>query len=316
MTTDTGDLFSYNNGSERITHLDLFSGIGGFALALDQVVNAEHTFVEYEKHLQTVIKKHWPTSEIHGDIETFTPSFSPFLITGGFPCQDISRANTNSNKKGIYGNRSGLWSEYHRVIKEASPRYCIIENVYDLLGNGLGRILQDLSVIGYDAAWTVIDSQYTGVPQRRRRVYILAVRDGIPRGTDIFKCGIRSSQSAKAAAKSIKESRTGVFESPVGEGQAVAYFTKQRSDEYNECGVGSTITKRDWKSNTDLILQKDGTVRGLTVEERLAMQGIPDTWLDGCDLSQKQRYAANGMTIPAVKWVMQQLFEYHETLDI
>jgi DNA (cytosine-5)-methyltransferase 1 len=223
-------------------HLDLFSGIGGFAMALDKTGSYSHEFVEYEPHLQSVLKKHWPTSVIHGDIRRFRPRLSPFVVTGGFPCQDISRANTSKTKGGINGKRSGLWTEYFRVLRECRPKYCIIENVYDLLGNGLGRILHDLACIGYDSAHTVIDSQYTGVPQRRRRVYILGVRDGITEGADIFQNTGRSGQQTREAAKSVKEERRGVFKEAVGERKAIAYFTKQRTDEFNERGVASTIT--------------------------------------------------------------------------
>jgi DNA-cytosine methyltransferase len=297
-------------------HLDLFSGIGGFALALDQVMEAQHDFVEFEPHLQQVLRKHWSNSKIYPDIRNFNPQYSPDLITGGFPCQDISRANTNKNKGGIHGKRSGLWTEYFRVLGECRSKYCIIENVHDLLGSGLGKILHDLASIGYDSAWTVIDSQYTGVPQRRRRVYVLGVRDGIAKGADIFQCGERRGFKTSEAAQSIAQKRNGIFEKAIGERKAIAYFTKQRSDELNSCGVASTIAKRDWKSNTDLILESDGTIRGLTVAERMKLQGIPHDWLEGCGLTIKQQYAANGMTIPAVKWVIEKMIDYDKTLDI
>lgn len=298
-----------------VSHIDLFSGIGGFALALDQVCAADHTFVEYEPYLQKVIRKHWTNSEIHNNIRDFTPQKNVFLVTGGFPCQDISKANTKKNKGGIDGDRSGLWAEYFRVLSECRPKYCIIENVYDLLSNGLGRIVQNLASIGYDSAWTVIDSQYTGVPQRRRRVYILGIRDGISSDADIFQCGKRSGSKIKRASGGIKKIRTGIFEKAIGEREAIAYFTKQRTDEFNQCGVASTITKRDWKSNTDLILQADGTLCGLSPNERMRLQGIPSDWLDNCGLTKKQKFAANGMTIPAVRWVIERMIDYDKTLD-
>lgn len=302
--------------AKRFHHLDLFSGIGGFSLALDQVCVANHEFVEFDPNLQRVIRKHWPNSKIFGDILEYHSDADPFLVTGGFPCQDISRANTTKNKGGINGPRSGLWTEYFRVLRECRPKYCIIENVFDLLGNGLGRILRDLACIGYDSAWTVLDSQFTGVPQRRRRVYILGVRDGITAGADIFQCAKRSGRRTKESAKGISKKREGIFEKAIGIRKAIAYFTKQRTDEFNSCGVASTIAKRDWKSNTDLILDADGSVRGLTVSERMKMQGIDPNWMDGCGLTAKQKYAANGMTIPAVKWIIERMMDYDKTLDV
>jgi site-specific DNA-cytosine methylase len=301
---------------KAINHIDLFSGIGGFSIALDQVTKMKHEFVEFEEHLQRVIRKHWVDAIIHGDISNYKPPSDVFLVTGGFPCQDISKANTQKDKGGIDGKRSGLWAEYFRVLSECRPKYCIIENVYDLLSNGIGRVVQNLSEIGYDSTYTVIDSQFCGVPQRRRRVYILGVRDGITRGSDIFECARRSGYATKKEAESIKEKRRGIFAEGGGKREKIAYFTKQRTDEFNQCGVASTITKRDWKSNTDLLIDHDGDLRGLTVSERMKMQGIAPDWLDGCGLSVKQQYAANGMTIPAVKWVIERMIKYDKALDV
>jgi DNA-cytosine methyltransferase len=298
------------------THLDLFSGIGGFAIGLAMVGKFEHTFVEYEPHLQRVLKKNFPNSNIHGDITNFTPDFQPWVITGGFPCQDISRANTNKNKGGINGNRSGLWKHYLRVIQECSPKYVIIENVYDLLSNGLGVVVQDLAESGYDSTWTIIDSKFCGVPQRRRRVYILGFRDGITRGADPLNNTKRSSCDLRSKIDAIEKISNWYFEESLGTEHPIAYFTRQRSDEYAECGLSGTIAKRDYKSFTDIVLHGDGKLRRVGVVERLRLQGIPDNWLDDCNLTEVQKYQANGMTIPAVSWVAKQLISYDERLDI
>jgi DNA-cytosine methyltransferase len=294
-------------------HLDLFSGIGCFALALSRTTPCRHTFVEYEPHLKRVLAKNFPNSKIYEDVRNYTPDFSPWIITGGFPCQDISRANPNG--KGINGNRSGLWKQFARVISESRPKYVCIENVFDLLGKGLGILLEDLASIGYDAVWTVIDSKYTGVAQRRRRVYILGVRDGIPRGADIFNCSFRSGVSVSERARVIDEHHARHHETLDKERHRIAFFTRQRSDEFASKGVSSTIAKRDYKSHTDIVLQS-GLVRRVGVIERLRLQGIPENWLDGCGLTKQQMYSANGMTVPAVEWVMQKLINFDNGLDI
>ena len=288
-------------------HLDLFSGIGCFARALDTLLNIEHTFVEYEPHLQRVLRKNYPNSTIHGDITQFTPDFEPWIITGGFPCQDISRANANA--VGIAGARSGLWSHYARVISACNPKYVLIENVYDLLLKGLGVVLQDLASLGYDSAWTVIDSKYTGVPQRRRRVYILGVRDGIPLGTDIFQCNHRSTKRVRSQADLVTQNHARTSQEIDREGNPIAFFTRQSFSEFAACGVASALKKRDSKDVTDIVLQS-GNLRRLSIKERLRLQGIPDHWLDDCGLTQTQQYAANGMTVPAVVWVLKQLIEF------
>ena len=269
--------------------------------------------MEYEPHLQRVLSKNFPNSKIHGDVRTFTPDFSPWIITGGFPCQDISRANPNG--KGITGERSGLWKQFARIISESRPKYVCIENVFDLLGKGLGVLLENLADLGYDAAWTVIDSKYTGVAQRRRRVYILGVRDGIPRGADIFNCSFRSGSTVSERAGAIHEHHARNCETLDRERNQIAFFTRQRSDEFASKGVSSTIAKRDYKSHTDVVLQS-GLVRRVGVTERLKLQGIPEHWLDGCGLTKQQSYSANGMTVPAVEWVMGKLINFDNGLDV
>ncbi len=276
----------------------------------------DHTFVEFEPHLQAVLNKNFPTSKIYGDIKSFKPEFQPWVITGGFPCQDISRANTNKNKLGIHGERSGLWKHYLRVIRESSPKYIIIENVYDLLGSGLGVIMQDLAQSGYDAAWTVIDSKFCGVPQRRRRVYILGFRDGISRGTDPLNNSQRSAFGIRSKAEAVAEKHDWYFAESEGTKRPLAFFTRQRSDEYAACGLSGTIAKRDYKSFTDIIVHGDGTVRRVGIIERLRLQGFPDNWFDGCGLSETQMYQANGMTVNAVKWVAEKLLQYDKGLEL
>lgn len=93
------------------------------------------------------------------------------VISGGFPCQDISCAGKGI---GITGARSGLWAEMHRVICEVRPRFAFMENSPMLVSRGLGRVLGDLAESGYDAAWCVLGAADVGAPHRRDRIWILA----------------------------------------------------------------------------------------------------------------------------------------------
>src|SRR5215469_9902428 len=92
------------------------------------------------------------------------------IITGGFPCQDISNAG---KRAGITGERSGLWSEMYRLICDIRPQYIIVENVSALLGRGLSRVLADLAACGYDAEWQVLSAEAFGAPHLRERVFIV-----------------------------------------------------------------------------------------------------------------------------------------------
>ncbi len=104
---------------------------------------------------------------------------SDWLITGGFPCQDISYAGAGA---GLAGERSGLWYEFHRIIGELRPGYVIVENVSALFARGIDRVLGSLAEIGYDAEWETIRASDVGAPHRRERIWIVAYP----------KCGIDS----------------------------------------------------------------------------------------------------------------------------
>ena len=157
--------------------LDLFSGIGGFSLGLERTGGFETiAFCEIDKFCQKVLKKHWPDVPIYEDIKELDgKSIKADVITGGFPCQDISIAG---NQAGIGGSRSGLWSELCRIISEVRPQYAIVENVTALLsgdrGRWFGRVLGDLAEIGYDTEWHCIPASAIGAPHRRDRIWIIA----------------------------------------------------------------------------------------------------------------------------------------------
>ena len=164
-------------------HLDLFSGIGGFALAARRVGWTTIGFCEIDPFACKVLNKHWPEVPIYDDIRTLdTAGLAADIITGGFPCQDISLAGAGA---GIDGERSGLWSELCRVISEIRPSYALMENVAALLGRGLERVTGDLAAIGYDCEWHCVPASAIGAPHRRDRIWILAYPDsrsyrGIP----------------------------------------------------------------------------------------------------------------------------------------
>jgi DNA (cytosine-5)-methyltransferase 1 len=152
----------------------LFSGIGGFDLGLTFPVSWQ---VEMDKDCNRVLAHHFPEAERFNNVKEVGKAnlAAVDLICGGFPCQDLSVAG---KRAGLDGERSGLWFEFHRIIRELSPQWVLIENVPGLLSSNGGRdfaiILSGLAELGYGAAWRILDAQYFGVPQRRRRVFIVA----------------------------------------------------------------------------------------------------------------------------------------------
>jgi DNA (cytosine-5)-methyltransferase 1 len=209
--------------------LDLFAGIGGFALAAEWAGFQwnKHYFSEVDDYATRVYRRRFPDAVPLGDIRqidgralvadalqvrwgdrseprrmgteenkeeggrdqsatsTVYSSEAGCIISGGFPCQDISCAGKGA---GLAGERSGLWFEYARLIGEIRPRYAIMENVGALTRRGLDRVLGSLAEIGYDAEWSDIRASDVGAPHRRERIWIVAypeergVRAGLREG--------------------------------------------------------------------------------------------------------------------------------------
>jgi DNA (cytosine-5)-methyltransferase 1 len=152
--------------------LDLFSGIGGFSLGLERAGGFKTvSFCEINSFARQVLAKQWPDVPCHDDITTreFQEGEAD-VIVGGFPCQDVSLAG---KRAGISGERSGLYREMVRAIRVVRPRYAIMENVANLLADGMGPVLGDLASDGYDAEWDCISASDVGAPHGRNRIWII-----------------------------------------------------------------------------------------------------------------------------------------------
>lgn len=159
----------------------LFSGIGGFDLGFERAGMRVDWQVELDPYCQAVLARHFPDAARYEDVrEVGIDSLDPVdLICGGFPCQDLSSAGRGA---GIDGARSGLWSEFARIVRELRPRYVVVENVPALLtGKGkrwdrgpIGRVLGDLAEARYDAEWACLSAGEFGAPHLRKRVWIVA----------------------------------------------------------------------------------------------------------------------------------------------
>ena len=152
----------------------LFTGVGGFDLAFERA-GMECAFqIEIDPHCQVVLEKHWTDIHRYSDIVQVTRLEPVDVLVGGFPCQDLSVAG---QRKGLDGSRSGLFYEFMRLVAEGQPRWVVVENVPGLLssagGRDMGAVLGTLAKLGYGYAYRVLDAQYFGVPQRRRRVFIV-----------------------------------------------------------------------------------------------------------------------------------------------
>ncbi|MGV3638496.1 MAG: DNA (cytosine-5-)-methyltransferase [Flavobacteriales bacterium] len=192
---------------------ELFAGVGGFRLGLER---ASKGAVRYE----VVFSNQWePAKRKQHASEVYVARFGPAhhsnqdiatvpakaiadhdLLVGGFPCQDYSVASTLKNSHGLHGKKGVLWWQIHRILseKKKKPAYLLLENVDRLLGSPVGQRGRDLAVmlrsldqLGYAVEWRVINAAEYGMPQRRRRVFLL----GYHKGTQRYKA-LRKSVAA------------------------------------------------------------------------------------------------------------------------
>ena len=156
-----------------LTHVDLFSGIGGFSLAARWLNLETIAQVEIDEYCQEKLIKNFPNVPKYRDIADFEPVACD-VLTAGLPCQPFSLAG---KQLGTADPRY-LWHETLRVIVEAKPKLVILENVRGLLTNDKGNtfrgILQDLAVNGYDAEWYIIPATAVGAIHRRDRLWVIA----------------------------------------------------------------------------------------------------------------------------------------------
>ncbi len=260
------------------------------------------------------------------------------LIYGGFPCQDVSVAG---KRAGLGGERSGLWFEFERIVSELQPRWVVVENVPGLLSSNGGAdfavILTGLDQLGFDASWAILDSQHFGVPQRRRRVFIV----GGPRGRGAEQvlslcesCGGNPETGETAGQDVAGTIRSRFDSSPRGDSNdnliAETYLPSGETDQSGtvtaakgpgtygapevDAGhllIGALDTKlgdKMWLENQSV--EKYGTmdaagagVRRLTPTECERLQGFPDGWTAGQTDGHRYKQMGNAVTVPVAEWI-------------
>jgi DNA (cytosine-5)-methyltransferase 1 len=246
------------------TVLSLFSGVGGFDLGLERAGFRIVAQCDNDPFCNKVLAKHWPGVTRYDDVRRISHALfaggrdanadtahpAPSLVCGGFPCQDLSVAG---KRAGLSGERSGLWFEFHRVLSELRPAFCLIENVPGLLSSNEGRdfaiVLDGLGQLWPAVGWAVLDSQHFGVPQRRRRVYIVGgpSRESVQQVLSVCEGGDWHPQTSRAPGQDIAR--------PLG--ASATSFGGQRYDLDNETYVPSlafSLNARDGKG----VAQREG----------------------------------------------------------
>jgi DNA (cytosine-5)-methyltransferase 1 len=275
--------------------LSLFSGIGGFDLALQQQGHELIGACEIEQNARSIYARHFPTVKIYTDATKIKaeelPTFD--LLCAGFPCQSFSIAG---NRHGFNDTRGNLFFEITRIAKRKKPKYLFLENVKGLLNHDNGKtfitILNTLNEIGYDAEWQVINSKYF-IPQNRERIYIIGhLRTKPTRKVFRFNENIKPIHREKNL-KQLGNIDTKNNNSIWGR----VYDINHISVTLNALGGGLG-------AKTGLYLMPESNrIRKLTPLECERLQGFPDNWTLGLSDSQRYKCVGNAVTVPVIDYI-------------
>lgn len=254
-----------------------FSGIGGLELGFERSGMQTVFQCEAKPFCLEILTQHWPDVPKSTDIRTLDHADVPDsdVWTAGFPCQDLSLARMGT-RSGLRGQQSGLFHDFVRVLGRRQPRVVVLENVHGLLSSHGGRdfaiVLKALDKLGYGVAWRVLNSKDFGVPQQRRRVFIVGVhRDPGSAAKILFEpeCGNwnpKKSGSNEAKSPSLFQKVVGDFsKGPLVKALAHCIYAES-----------ARHTGTDWSRN--YVWYPDGRVRRLVPVEVERIQGFPENW--------------------------------------
>lgn len=315
----------------RLKCLSLFSGIGGFDLALKNLGHEIVGACEIDKYARQIYARHFPGVPIHEDATKINPDNLPDfdILVGGFPCQAFSVAG---KQRGFDDTRGTLFFEIARIAQQKRPRYLLLENVKGLLsherGSTIRTIFKTLDELGYDTQARIINSK-DFVPQNRERIFIIGHLRGTSR-PKVFPLGESSPRDDKKTDKSIQRPRpystaidANYYKGPDGKRTMIAIpvltpdrpIKRQNGRRFKTDGEPSfTLTAQDKHGIYDGM-----KIRLLTPLECERLQGFPDLWTDvitgkskaGFDnhMSDTQRYkcCGNAVTVPVVEYIISKL---------
>lgn len=294
-------------------YVSIFSGVEAATLAWEPLGWEPVAFSEIEPFPCAVLAERWPDvpnlgditkvdwkKEIHGAVD---------LVVGGSPCQSFSIAGKREGLKGA----SGLMFEYIRCVQELRPRWFLWENVPGALtsenGDAFGQLLREMDELGYSLAWRVLDAQFFGVAQRRRRLFLVGHLGAESPAEVLFEpdCLSGNSQSSREKRKELA--------SRVGRSAACAGFKYSASPRANTIGYAeeqaNTLTA-DWHAPAVFSLQGNPLVRRLTPLECERLQGFPDNhtripWkgktAEECPDGPRYKAIGNSMAVPVMRWL-------------
>lgn len=260
-----------------MNHASFFSGIGGFDLGFERAKLRTVYMCEKDAFCRKILGQHWLGVTCAEDINDIEAASIPQadVWSGGFPCQDISLARMGV-REGLRGKQSGLFYSFAKLLGKVLPKVVVLENVHGLLhshrGRDFGIILKQLDEFGYGVAWRVLNSKDFGVPQSRRRVFIVGVLGNPECAAEILF------EPERGEGDSAEDGRSGekpasLFQTIVGDPRKGPLTKSLAHCVYAE---SARHTGTDWSRN--YVWYPDGRVRRLTSLEVERVQGFPDNW--------------------------------------
>lgn len=270
-----------------MNELALFAGAGGGILGGHLLGWRCVCAVEYDKYARNVLLSrqrdgHLPRFPIWDDVRTFDGN--PWrgvvdVVSGGFPCQDISSAGKGA---GIEGARSGLWKEMARIIGEVRPQFAFVENSPLLIRRGLTTVLSDLAEMGYDAVWGIVSASQCGAPHERKRIWILANADSI------------RLEKLRTNARQQKKPQSFNSDTLADTASQRCRETRQYSEQSTEWIAGSRETLAD-TSNTDEQTSKSASRSKKRPQKQFRGSRGDRRWIEWWDVEPDLGRVANGV---------------------
>jgi site-specific DNA-cytosine methylase len=296
-----------------LRHASFFSGVGGLDLGFERAGIETVSFSEIDPYASAVLATHWPNVPNLGDIVKIKEEDIPNaeIYSGGFPCQDLSVAG---KRAGFAGSRSSLAFRFLEILERKRPEWVLLENVPGLLtsnsGRDFARLLDELGELGFGVSWRVLDAQYFGVPQRRRRVFLVGSYGSLRAEEVLYECecgsgdspsrdeaGTRITRGSRASSASDR-GRIGID----GDGSSVDADGNRASDglarrSHNREGLesaeekdGSLTGGGSDSPQSERIFRDSGTSPTLDTgraiphvyrkSARVSAPGSPETWVD------------------------------------
>lgn len=299
----------------QVRYISLFSGIEGASVAWIPLGWTPIAFCEVDPFACAVLRHHYPSVPNLGDITQVDWSVlreKTDVVVGGSPCQSFSIAG---KREGLQG-QSGLMSEYIRAVREISPEWFVWENVPGALtverGEAFRQLLSEMDDLGYGMAWRILDAQFFGVAQRRRRVYVVGHLGDMRAGEVLFEsksmCGNHpsSKQKRKALARA-SEGCIGESSKPI-----VLKIRQGKPGGGKGALIGEDTSFTLSTSQDQTVFAPTDTgyvVRRLTPTECERLQGFPDSYTDvqyrGKSASDTVRYRVlgNSFAVPVIRWI-------------